>query len=185
MAGEVEILVKKYGVYEIFDDNESGAVWNTAWMQEFLVEIEKRGIKGKFVISSNARAENLTEEKCALMKKIGYRLLKVGLESGDTATLHRIGKLEKIEDLAIPALSSSTRPTYQDSHKISPASRPAVEFLTRLGLIVGNGKKQFNPDQPLTRAEAAALLHRLNYMLDYTNRATGGPNKKNVPLFEL
>ena len=99
VAGEVEMLVKKYGVHEIFDDNESGAVWNTAWMQEFLVEIEKRGIKGKFVISSNARAENLTEGKCALMKKIGYRLLKVGLESGDTATLHRIGKLEKIEDI--------------------------------------------------------------------------------------
>ncbi|MBN2753740.1 MAG: radical SAM protein [Candidatus Goldbacteria bacterium] len=99
VAGEVEMLVKKYGVHEIFDDNDSGAVWNTAWMQEFLIEIEKRGIKGKFAISSNARAENLTEEKCVLMKKIGYRLLKVGLESGDTATLHRIGKLEKIEDI--------------------------------------------------------------------------------------
>jgi len=99
VAEEIEMLVKKYKVYEIFDDNESGAVWSTKWLEEFLIEIEKRGIKGKFKLSTNARAENLTDEKCALMKKIGYRLLKVGLESGATATLHKIGKLEKIEDI--------------------------------------------------------------------------------------
>lgn len=99
VADEIEMLIKKYKVYEIFDDNESGALWSTKWLEEFLVEIEKRGIKGKFKISSNARAENLTDEKCGLMKKIGYRLLKVGLESGSTETLHKIGKLEKIEDI--------------------------------------------------------------------------------------
>jgi radical SAM superfamily enzyme YgiQ (UPF0313 family) len=99
VAEEIEILIKKYGVYEVFDDNESGPVWSTQWMQEFLTEIEKRKIKGKFVISANARAENLTEEKCGLMKKIGFRLLKVGLESGNTETLKRIGKLETIEEI--------------------------------------------------------------------------------------
>lgn len=99
VAEEIEILVKKYKVYEIFDDNESGAVWNQAWLEAFLVEIEKRGLKGKFIISSNARAENLTEEKCRLMKAIGYRLLKVGLEAGTTDSLHRIGKLENVEDI--------------------------------------------------------------------------------------
>jgi anaerobic magnesium-protoporphyrin IX monomethyl ester cyclase len=99
VAQEVEILVRRYGVYEIFDDNESGAVWSTKWLEDFLIETEKRGIRGKFVISSNARAENLTEEKCSLMKKIGYRLLKVGLESGDTDTLHKISKLETIEEI--------------------------------------------------------------------------------------
>lgn len=99
VAEEIEMLIKKYGVYEVFDDNESGPVWSTQWMEEFLAEIEKRKIKGKFVISSNARAENLAEEKCALMKKIGFRLLKVGLESGNTETLKRIGKLESIEEI--------------------------------------------------------------------------------------
>ncbi len=99
VAEEIEMLIKKYGVYEIFDDNESGAIWSTKWLQDFLVEIEKRNLKGKFVLSSNARAENLTDEKCKLMKKIGYRLLKVGLESGNDETLKRIGKLETIDEI--------------------------------------------------------------------------------------
>ncbi|MCE5300015.1 MAG: radical SAM protein [Spirochaetia bacterium] len=99
VADEIEMLVKKYGVYEIFDDNESGPVWSQLWLEEFLHEIEKRGLKGKFVFSCNARAENLTEEKCRLMKAIGFRLLKVGLESGSTETLHRIGKLETVEEI--------------------------------------------------------------------------------------
>ncbi len=99
VADEIEILVKKYGVYEIFDDNESGAVWSQPWLEGFLVEIEKRGLKGKFIISTNARAENLTEEKCRLMKAIGYRLLKVGLEAGTTDSLRRMGKLESVEEI--------------------------------------------------------------------------------------
>jgi len=96
VAEEIEMLVEKYKVFEIFDDNESGAIWSCDWLTEFLIEIEKRKLKDKFVISSNARAEDLTEEKCMLMKRIGYRLLKVGLESGNTETLKRIGKLETI-----------------------------------------------------------------------------------------
>ncbi len=99
VAEEIEELIKKYKVYEIFDDNESGAIWSTQWMEQFLIETERRKIKGKFIISTNARAENLTDEKCNLMKKIGYRLLKVGLESGSTKTLHKIGKLETIEEI--------------------------------------------------------------------------------------
>ena len=99
IAEEIEMLVKKYKVFEIFDDNESGAIWSYNWLSDFLIEIEKRKLKGKFVISSNARAEDLTEEKCKLMKRIGYRLLKVGLESGNTETLKRIGKLETIEQI--------------------------------------------------------------------------------------
>jgi len=99
VAEEIEMLVNKYKVYEIFDDNESGAIWSLNWLSDFLVEIEKRKLKGRFVISSNARAEDLTDEKCKIMKKIGYRLLKVGLESGNSDTLKRIGKLETIEQI--------------------------------------------------------------------------------------
>ncbi|MEI7640256.1 MAG: radical SAM protein [bacterium] len=99
VAEEIEMLVKKYKVYEIFDDNESGGLWSLEWLQGMAKEIETRGLKGKFVLSSNARAEDLTEEKCKVMKRIGYRLLKVGLESGNTETLRKIGKLETIEQI--------------------------------------------------------------------------------------
>lgn len=99
VAEEIEMLVKKYKVYEIFDDNESGAIWSQQWLFNFLTEIEKRNLKGKFVISSNARAEDLTEEKCKIMKRIGYRLLKVGFESGNDETLKKIGKLETAKEV--------------------------------------------------------------------------------------
>ncbi|MCX8093125.1 MAG: radical SAM protein [Candidatus Goldbacteria bacterium] len=99
VAEEIEMLIKKYNVYEIFDDNESGALWSFDWLADFLIEIEKRNLKGKFVISSNARAEDLTDEKCKIMKRIGYRLLKVGLESGNSEILKKIGKLETIEQI--------------------------------------------------------------------------------------
>ncbi len=96
-AEEVEILVKKYRVKEIFDDNESGGTWHEGWLKELYEELKKRKLLGKFYISSNARADALTEERCALLKKIGYRLLKVGLESANDKTLKII---QKDEDFA-------------------------------------------------------------------------------------
>lgn len=93
-AEELEILVKKYRVKEVFDDNESGGTWHGEWLKELYEELKKRGILGKFFISSNARADSLTEEKCALLKKIGYRLLKIGLESANEKTLKIIQKDE-------------------------------------------------------------------------------------------
>ncbi len=99
VAEEIKMLIEKYGVYEVFDDNESGGIWSGEWLENFLVEIEKKGIKGKFRISSNARAEDLTEKKCSIMKKAGYRLLKVGLESASNETLKKTGKFEDIETI--------------------------------------------------------------------------------------
>ena len=93
-AEEVEILVKKYKVKEIFDDNESGGTWHGEWLKQFYEELKKRNLLGKFYISSNARADSLTEERCALLKKIGYRLLKIGLESANDKTLQIIQKDE-------------------------------------------------------------------------------------------
>ena len=94
-AEEIEILVKKYKVKEIFDDNESGGTWHGEWLKEFYGELKKRGLLGKFFISSNARADSLTEERCTLLKKIGYRLLKIGLESANDKTLKIIQKDEE------------------------------------------------------------------------------------------
>jgi radical SAM superfamily enzyme YgiQ (UPF0313 family) len=59
----------------------------------------ERGLNDKVYISCNARADNLDREICKLMKKAGFRLLKVGLESGCDETLRRINKLENTDKI--------------------------------------------------------------------------------------
>ena len=95
---EVQNLVK-LGIKEIFDDAESGALWNYQWLEEFYRLLKKEKILGKVIFSSNARGDQLDEKTCQLLKKIGYRLLKVGLESGSNEILARINKKEKIEEI--------------------------------------------------------------------------------------
>src|SRR4030067_3367116 len=58
-----------------------------------------RELIGKVILSSNSRADNLDDENCELMKKTGFRLMKVGLESGSNETLRRISKKESIEQI--------------------------------------------------------------------------------------
>ncbi len=99
VAEEIEMLVKKYGAVEIFDDNESGAIYDFGWLEEFLVRLEKRDLIGRFFLSSNARADALDEKTCVLLKRIGYRLLKVGLESGTDKYLSLIGKGETASEI--------------------------------------------------------------------------------------
>ncbi len=100
VVNEIEILVKKYKVREIFDDNESGAIWNKEWLEEFYKLLERKKLIGKFSISSNARADCLTKDVCLLLKKIGYRLLKVGIETGSPRILKEIiNKKETVEEI--------------------------------------------------------------------------------------
>lgn len=99
VADEIEMLVDRYKVKEIFDDNESGAVWNRKWLEEFYTEMKNRDLIGKVILSSNARADNLDIETCRLLKSLNYRLLKVGLESGCDNTLRKLSKRENIEHI--------------------------------------------------------------------------------------
>ncbi|MBN1669948.1 MAG: radical SAM protein [Kiritimatiellae bacterium] len=100
VAEEVEQLVRTYHVREIFDDNESGAVWSAKWLAEFHKELRARRLLGKVRLSSNARADSLTPERAQMLREMGYRLLKVGLESGNDATLARLRKNETAEQIA-------------------------------------------------------------------------------------
>jgi len=95
---EIQNLVK-LGVKEIFDDTESGALWDYDWLRNFYKLLKREGLLGKVIFSSNARGDQLDKKTCRLLKKIGYRLLKVGLESGSNETLRKIGKKEKVEDI--------------------------------------------------------------------------------------
>lgn len=93
-AAELEKLYTDYKIAEVFDDNESGGIWSEYWLEKLLGELERRKLLGKFYLSSNARADSLTLSRVKLLSRIGYRLLKVGLESASDTTLQKICKDE-------------------------------------------------------------------------------------------
>jgi radical SAM superfamily enzyme YgiQ (UPF0313 family) len=99
VAREIASLVRDYGVREVFDDNEAGAMWDLSWLGEFTDELEKTGVAGRVAISSNCRADSINHEACELMKRCGFRLLKIGLESGNDETLKRLAKDETVDDI--------------------------------------------------------------------------------------
>jgi len=99
VVDEIENLYKNYGVEEVFDDNESGGIWSEEWLRDFHKEMKKRNLIGKISISSNARADSLTDSVCRLLKDTGYRLLKIGVESGNNKTLERLKKDESAEEI--------------------------------------------------------------------------------------
>ncbi len=99
VVDEIENLVKNYNVREIFDDNESGGIWNYKWLQDFYKEMKKRNLTGKVILSSNARADSLTDKTCQLLKKLKYRLLKIGVESGNNKTLKILKKDESVQEI--------------------------------------------------------------------------------------
>lgn len=96
---EISELHKKYNIKEVFDDNESGGMWDKKWLKSFYEELKKAELLKKVSISSNARADSLDKETCELLKKCGYRLLKIGLESGNDKTLKKLNKLETVEQI--------------------------------------------------------------------------------------
>lgn len=100
VAEEIAQMTEKYRFREIFDDNESGAVYNKKWLAQFHKEMKDRGLIGEVILSANSRADNFDDENCELLKKTGFRLMKVGLESGSNETLKRIYKKETIEQIS-------------------------------------------------------------------------------------
>lgn len=100
VAEEIAEIKEKYSLREIFDDNESGAVYNKKWLAQFYKEMKDRGLNGEVPISTNSRADNFDDETCKLLRKTGFRLMKVGLESGSNETLMRINKKETIEQIS-------------------------------------------------------------------------------------
>lgn len=95
---EVKNLVK-LGVKEIFDDTESGVLKDYKWLLEFYRLLKKENLLAKVIFSSNARGDQLDVATCRLLKKIGYRLLKVGLESGSDKILKNILKKETVKQI--------------------------------------------------------------------------------------
>jgi len=94
---EVGDLIEKYDLKEIFDD--TGTFPGGAWLTTFCNGMIERGYNKRIAFSCNMRADYINEENAPLMKKAGFRLLKMGLESANQDTLDRIKKNTKIADI--------------------------------------------------------------------------------------
>jgi len=87
---EVGYLIEKYKVREIFDDTGTFPVGK--WLEKFCKGMIERGYNDEVLFSCNFRYDQINERICKLMKKAGFRLLKVGLESASQRTLNMINK---------------------------------------------------------------------------------------------
>ena len=63
------------------------------------------------------------------------------------------------------AFASSDR-AYADGHAIAPWARGYVEKVTGAGIMQGDDQAQFLPENPMTRAQAAAIIQRLFQQLE-------------------
>jgi radical SAM superfamily enzyme YgiQ (UPF0313 family) len=94
---EIEMLINKYDVKEIFDD--SGTLGVGKWLHDLCNGLIKRGYNKKIKYSCNMRFGALKQEDYNLMKKAGFRLLKFGLESANQKTLNNLNKGIKVNDI--------------------------------------------------------------------------------------
>ncbi len=94
---EIEMLVAKFNVKEIFDD--SGTLNTGKWLVDLCEGLINRKLNKKIKYSCNMRFGALKLQDYQLMKKAGFRLLKFGLESASQQTLDRLVKGTRVEDI--------------------------------------------------------------------------------------
>ena len=98
LLDELEMLVADHGVREVFDD--TGTFPPGKWRERFCHGMIERGLHRKILFSSNDRVDFARDPALPeLMKRAGWRKVKVGLESGNQATLDRIDKGISVEDI--------------------------------------------------------------------------------------
>jgi radical SAM superfamily enzyme YgiQ (UPF0313 family) len=85
-------------IREIMED--SGSLPIGGWLQEFCHGMIERGYYKKVVMSCNMRLNGIKDpEIWKLMKRAGFRFILFGLESANQATLDRINKGLKVEEI--------------------------------------------------------------------------------------
>jgi len=90
LVDEIEMLVAKYGVREVFDDTGTFPVGE--WLRKFCSLMIDRGLNERVYLSCNMRFGALSLEDYRLMKKAGFRMLLFGLESASQRILDEINK---------------------------------------------------------------------------------------------
>lgn len=95
---EIGVLIEKYGIREIMDDTGTFPIGE--WLNEFCRGMIERGYHKKVTIDCNMRlGHSITYPEMKLMKKAGFRLILVGIESANQTTLDRVKKGENIDEM--------------------------------------------------------------------------------------
>ena len=95
---EIDVLVNKYGVREIFDD--TGTLPVGAWLHEFCEGLIERGLNKRVRFGCNMRFNYLSKADYELMGRAGFRFILYGLESANQSTLKRLAKNMQTETIA-------------------------------------------------------------------------------------
>ncbi|HDQ25330.1 MAG TPA: radical SAM protein [bacterium] len=95
LLAEIDMLVKKYGIREVFDD--TGTFPRGLWLKKFCEGMIERDYKMSLL--ANFRFDYMDPNIAPLMKKAGFRLMKFGLESANQKTLDILQKGTKVEDI--------------------------------------------------------------------------------------
>lgn len=97
LLDEIGKLIEEDGAREIFDD--SGTFPAGKWLETFCKGMIDRGYNKKILFSSNMRYGCLSGDLARLMKKAGWRKVKMGLESANQPTLDKLNKGVKVQDI--------------------------------------------------------------------------------------
>jgi radical SAM superfamily enzyme YgiQ (UPF0313 family) len=97
LLDEVGMILDRYAVREIFDD--TGTFPIGAFLREFCRGMVERGYARDVYFSCNMRIDALRQPAYEDMARAGFRLIKLGIESANQATLDRIDKGTSVEDL--------------------------------------------------------------------------------------
>jgi len=95
LVDEIESLVEKYNIKEVFDDTGTFPVGE--WLTRFANLMIERKLNEKIYFSCNMRFGALNEKDYQLLKKAGFRMLLYGLESASQKTLDMINKGVTVE----------------------------------------------------------------------------------------
>lgn len=99
LLDEIDFMIKEYGVREIFDD--TGTFPAGGWLKKFCDGMVEREFDKEILFSINMRYGYLSAEDAVMMKRAGFRKMKMGLESANQDTLNRLEKgvlLSKIKE---------------------------------------------------------------------------------------
>jgi len=90
LAAEMEMLIKRYGAKNIFDD--TGALPGGNWLNRLCTEMIDRKINEEVIFDCNFRFDYFTPKNTELMKKAGFRKLILGIESASERTIDILDK---------------------------------------------------------------------------------------------